>query len=194
MKESFFRALASLLRRLTSRLDMADGRHHLALIKSKGHGVGIWGRVSISGHANIVLGNNVHIGKNAFIKAEGGLKIGDNTHISRNLVLYTMNHRYDGERIPYDETHVLKPVEIGKNVWIGMNVCVAPGSKIGDGAIIGMGTVVSGIVPPMAIIGSEKWRTLGFRDEAHYQELDNQGSYAGPNGFQYEAEGRRRGK
>src|SRR5687768_7284401 len=93
MKESLLRTLAILLRRLTNGLDMAHGRHQLALIKSKGHGVGIWGKASISGHDNIVLGNNVHIGKNAFIKAEGGLRIGDNTHISRNLVLYTMNHR-----------------------------------------------------------------------------------------------------
>jgi acetyltransferase-like isoleucine patch superfamily enzyme len=184
-QETLILAVAELVNRLRRTLDLANGKHHLAKIRSKGKGVGIWGSATISGHDHIVLGNNVHIGDKAYIKAGGGLTIGDNTHISRNLVLYTQNHRYDGGRIPYDETSVLKSVVIGRNVWIGMNVCITPGTKIGDGAIVGMGTVVSGVVPPMAIIGSQKWRTLAQRDEAHYNDLDKNGAYAGPNGWPY---------
>ena len=134
---------------------------------------------------NILIGNNVHIGNNAWIRAEGGLTIGDNTHISRNLVLYTINHCYDGCRLPYDEQLAKKPVVIGRNVWIGMNVCIVPGTKIGDGAVIGMGVVVSGEVPPLSIIGNQKWRILGFRNKDDYVRLDKSGKYGGPNGVPF---------
>ena len=73
-----------------------------------------------------VIENNVHIGENAFIRAEGGLFIGENTHVSRNLMLYTVNHNYKGKNVPYDETVIKKPVHIEKNVWIGMNVNILP--------------------------------------------------------------------
>ena len=130
----------------------------------------------------VSLGSNVHIGENAFIRGEGGLYIGDNTRISRNLVLYTMNHRYQGDRLPYDDGRVMKPVYIGKNVWIGMNVCIAPGTRIGDGVIVGMGTTVSGEIPELSIIGSPPWRLLGRRNPEHYARLENEGSYADPYG------------
>lgn len=146
----------------------------------------MWGAARITGIENCVFGSNVHIGNNAFIRAEGGLRIGDNTHISRNLLLYTINHRYNGRRLPYDEEIVHRPVEIGRNVWIGMNVCITPGTKIGEGAIIGMGCVVSGEVPPLAIVGSEKWRILARRDEAEYRELEMAGEYGGADGIKFE--------
>ena len=136
----------------------------------------------------MVVGHNVHFGDNAFIRAEGGLVIGDNTHISRNLVLYTINHDYDGTRIPYDDRMVEKPVTIGRNVWIGMNVCIAPGTVIGDGAIVALGTAVSGTVPPLAIVGGRKWKVLGMRDESTYKSMDKQKAYGGPDGIPFELE------
>lgn len=72
-------------------------------LKKCGKNVHFNGISKIYGLENIEIGNNVHIGENAYIRGEGGLIIGDNTHISRNLVLYTVNHNYEGERLPYDE-------------------------------------------------------------------------------------------
>jgi acetyltransferase-like isoleucine patch superfamily enzyme len=128
--------------------------------------------IRLSGAESMTVGRNVHIGENAFIRAEGGLTIGDNTRISRNLVLYTVNHRHEGNVLPFDDGSIRKPVVIGRNVWIGMNVCVTPGTVIGDGVIVGMGTTVSGEVPPLAIIAGQKWRVIGQRNEEHYRELD----------------------
>jgi maltose O-acetyltransferase len=148
-----------------------------------GPGCRIHGRPTITGAMHARLGANVHLGTGAFIRAEGGLSIGDNTHISRNLVLYTINHDYAGERLPYDERMRERPVVIGRNVWIGMNVCIAPGTTIGDGAIVGMGTVVFGDVPAGAIIGAASWQQIGERDADHYRRLDEAGSYGGANGL-----------
>ena len=149
---------------------------------SAGRGVRILAGAEITAPHRIEVGDNVHIGTGAFIRAEGGLKIGDHTHISRNLLLYTMNHDVEGEWLPYGAAIIAKPVVIGRNVWIGMNVCIAPGTTIGDGAIIGMGTVVAGTVPPMAIVASQPWRTIGHRDAAHYEELDQLGRHRGASG------------
>lgn len=128
----------------------------------------------------ISIGNNVHIGENCFIRGEGGLTIGDNTVISRNLILYTINHRYEGTLLPYDQELEKQTVTIGRNVWIGMNVCIAPGTTIGDGAIIALGAVVSGEVGPGEIVGAQRFRILKHRNNERYRELDEQQAYADP--------------
>ena len=169
--------------RIQRRINDSANTRILRNLKSVGHGVRINGRITASGLRNIEVHDNVHIGNNAFIRGEGGLVIGANTHISRNLVLYTINHDFHGRCLPYDDNQIEKPVVIGKNVWIGMNVCIAPGTQIGDGAIIGMGCTVFGDVPAKAIIGNQKWRVLGNRDDEHYERLESQQLYGGANGI-----------
>jgi acetyltransferase-like isoleucine patch superfamily enzyme len=158
------------------------GARRLAGFGSVGRSVHVSSDAVITAAERIEVGDNVHIGTGAFIRAEGGLRIGSNTHISRNVLIYTYNHDIEGEALPYDAAKVLRPVEIGRDVWIGMNVCIAPGTSIGDGAVVGMGTVVSGEVPALAIIASQKWRQVGTRDEAHYRDLVARGRVRGPGG------------
>jgi acetyltransferase-like isoleucine patch superfamily enzyme len=125
----------------------------------------------------IKIGKNVCIGARSRIYANGGLEIGDNTRISANVVVLTENHRYEADRLPYGYQNDERPIKIGRNVWIGLNVCITPGTIIGDGAIIGMGSVVSGRVPPLAIVGPAKWRVLLYRDKEKYRRLDTAGQY-----------------
>lgn len=139
----------------------------------------IWNFIS---PRKIILGNNVHIGHNAYFHGGGGLIIGDNTHISRNVTIYTNNHDYNGKSLPYDNKSMFKPVSIGKNVWIGMNVSIVPGVTIGDGAIIGLGTVVNRNVESLEIVGSPKTINLKHRDLKHYKELVYKNKYGGING------------
>lgn len=141
------------------------------------------GRIrKFSGFDKAVIEKNVHIGDNVFIRANGGLFIGENTHISRNFVCYTMNHDYEGQRLPIDDNDVYKPVHIGKNVWIGMNVVVAPGTVIEDGVIVGAGCTVAGHVPALSIIGNQKYRVLKKRDKEHYERLEREKKYGGISG------------
>jgi acetyltransferase-like isoleucine patch superfamily enzyme len=150
--------------------------------QSCGYGVRINGKITIHNPINIVVGNNVHIGKGCFFSAKGGLTIGDNTHISRNVTIYTSNHNYKGKALPYDHLENPKPVSIGKNVWIGMNVCITPGVRIGEGAIIGLGSVISQDVPPGSIVGSAPQRLIKTRERGHYEKLVNGQKYGGING------------
>lgn len=129
-------------------------------------------------HANKVeLGSNIHIGENAWWRADAGIEIGDNTIISRNSVMFTANHNYEGETLPYDRTFKYGKITIGSNVWIGMNVMINQGVTIGDGAIIAMGTVVSKDVPPLAIVGSHGSRILKYRDKDHYENCVKEGRF-----------------
>ena len=131
------------------------------------------------------LGTNVHIGRDAFIKADGGLEIGSNTHLSRAVTIYTFSHNYEGDALPYDETFLYRPVRIGRNVWIGMNVCIAPGTTIGDGAIIGIGAVAHGTIGPGEIVVAGGSQTVRTRDSDRYARLEASGAFGGPDGVPY---------
>lgn len=155
---------------------------YYAKTKKIGKCVRFNGISSISGFDNLEIGNNVHIGDNAHIKAEGGLYIGDNTHISRNLILYTVNHNYQGELLPYDNTEVEKKVVIEKNVWIGINVTILPGTYIEEGCIIGAGSVVAGKISKLSIYGASLAQIIANRDENHYHTLTKNKLFGGING------------
>jgi acetyltransferase-like isoleucine patch superfamily enzyme len=142
----------------------------------------IRGTSLITGAERIVIGDNVHIGDNATIRGDGGLRIGSHTHISRNIVIYTVNHNYEGKRLPFDETVVEKPVDIGEAVWIGINVIILPGVEVGEGAVIGAGSVVARSIPPLAIAGGNPCRVLKYRDAEHFQSLKTAGCFGGVNG------------
>ena len=154
----------------------------LSTLQSCGRGVTINGEIYISSRQAVSIGNNVHIGDNAFFKTEGGLTIGDNTHISRNVTIYTTNHNYDGQALPYDGDVVFRPVSIGKNVWIGMNVSIVPGVRIGDGAIVGLGSVVVKDVPPYTIVGGVPAKKIAERNLQNYRKLDENKSFGGVDG------------
>ena len=144
-----------------------------------GEGVRLVGFSKFVQPSQIKLGNNVFIGGNAWFRAGGGIEIGDNTQISRNCAIFAASHNYKGKCLPYDDTLITKPVRIGRNVWIGMSVNIIPGITIGDGAIVALGTTVVKDVPALAIVGGAEQRVLGYRDKAHYESLDSQGSYRG---------------
>lgn len=156
-------------------------RYHRRM-KRVGRGVRFNGVSRFTGLAQIEIGDNVHIGANAFVRGEGGLRIGDNVHVSRNLVLYTHSHEYEGDRLPYGSALRLRPVEIGRNAWIGMNVVILPGARIGEGAIVGAGAVVHGEVPPLAIVGAAAPAVIGARDAERYRRLDEARAYGGRGG------------
>ncbi len=136
----------------------------------------------ITGLSQIEIGDNVVVGENACIRGEGGLSVGDNCHFSRNLVIYTHSHNYDGSALPYDDTFRFRKVTIERNVWVGMNVTILPGAHIKEGAIIGAAAVVAGTVEPLAIVGAAVAHPIKYRDKEHYDTLESERRYCGPNG------------
>ncbi len=61
---------------------------------------------------------------------------------------------------------------VGNDVWIGYGATILPGVTIGDGAVIGSMSVVTGDVPPYAIVGGNPARVIRHRfDEATVARL-----------------------
>lgn len=117
----------------------------------------------------------MHIGSGTEIQAEGGLKLGSNVLISYNCVIWTINHDYEGDLIPYDFKRIKRPVTISDNVWIGRNVIINGGVRIGEGAVIGMGSVVTKNIPPLAVVGGNPARIIKFRSLEKYLKLKESG-------------------
>jgi acetyltransferase-like isoleucine patch superfamily enzyme len=122
----------------------------------------------------IVIGNNVTIGRGAFIRTKGGkIIIGDNSAIGARCILVTRNtditigknhmmgafvyigtgsHQYAIKDIPMNrQPYIAKPVRIEEDVWIGIRATVLPGSTIRTGSVIGACSLVAGEIAPYTV-------------------------------------------
>ncbi|MFN1835342.1 acyltransferase [Balneola sp. MJW-20] len=122
------------------------------------------------------LGNNVHF-NGISIRGKGAVTIGNNFHSGPEIIIFTENHNYRGDRIPYDNTFIIKDVRIEDNVWLGAKVLILPGVTIGEGAIIQAGAVVVNDIPALGIAGGNPAKVFTYRDENHYQSLKKQGKF-----------------
>ncbi len=52
---------------------------------------------------------------------------------------------------------------VGNDVWIGREAMILPGARIGDGAVIGTRAVVSGEIPPYAVVIGNPGRVVRRR-------------------------------
>lgn len=123
---------------------------------------------TIDGPEHLHFTGNAHVGRHTEIMADGGITIGNNVVISYHCVLWSIDHRYQGESLPYDKARIRRPIVIHDNVWIGRNAIVRGGVTIGEGAVVAIGSVVTRDVPPLAVVGGNPARVLKFRDAAHY--------------------------
>lgn len=136
-------------------INKSCGLYIKSRIKNKGIDLRIHGLIDITDIDQFSIGDYCRIGVGAFLFCKGGLKIGNNVQISRNLTIYTANHNYNSNILPYDNNYICKSVEIKDNVWIGMNVSILPGVTIGKNVIIGMGAVITKSIPDNAIVVGE---------------------------------------
>ena len=100
---------------------------------------------------NIHLGAGVFVNFNCTILDLARVDIGARTLIGPGVQILTPDHPRDaGERAMGLERGC--PVRIGDDVWIGGGAIILPGVSVGDGAIVGAGSVVTGDVPPGAVV------------------------------------------
>lgn len=125
---------------------------------------------------NTVIGNNCSF-NGIKITGDGVVTIGDNFHSGKECMIITNNHNYEGEKLPYDDTYIVRDVNIGENVWIGNRVLILGGSNIGEGAIIQAGSVVVGNIPALAIAGGHPAKQFKTRNADHYYRLKSEGKY-----------------
>jgi len=122
--------------------------------------------------------------KDLNIDENSNLTIGKYCSIALGVEIFLGgNHRFD-----FITTALLDPnqrgrikskgdINIGNDVWIGYQATILSGTTIGDGAVVGAKSVVSGTIPPYAIVAGNpgsiiKYRfdqeTIGFLLEARW--------------------------
>lgn len=144
-------------------------------VKSYKGGIHIGGKTSLSSKTE--LGRNVSF-NGMTINGIGSVIIGDNFHSGTDCLIITSIHNYDfGKKIPYDDTHIEKPVIIHDNVWLGDRVTILGKVTIGEGAIVQAGAVVIKDVPDGAIVGGNPAQIFKYRNMEHYYDLKSKKMY-----------------
>ncbi|WP_052722993.1 acyltransferase [Methanosarcina lacustris] len=103
---------------------------------------------------NIEIGNDVFIGKNAYISIHNSLKIGNSVMIGPNVTIIGGDHNFaiKGKKMSQVKSGGINlPIVIQDDVWIGANVTILKGVVIGEGSIIGAGSVVTKAIPKYTI-------------------------------------------
>lgn len=168
MLEMFFRTLNAVKRVFhTSRVKR--------ICASCGEELRVNGKTIIS--PNTHLGHHVNI-NGMIINGKGEVYIGNYFHSGAECLIITQNHNYDnGSAIPYDDSYIVKSVDIKDNVWLGSRVTILPGVTINEGAIIQAGSVVTQDIPYCGIAGGAPAVVFKYRDIEHYEKLKAEGRF-----------------
>lgn len=133
--------------------------------------------------AEVSLGRELRIMRDATIRVAGELVIGDRVFLNRGCNLVVLRRVFIGsdtligEMVSiHDDDHaigvefdgvpmgqrpmVVSDVIIGSNVWIGAHSTVVRGVRIGDGAVIGANSVVTRDVEPGTIVAGAPARLI----------------------------------
>lgn len=108
---------------------------------------------------NLKIVNHVMIGSGVNIYNKGEVSIGENVIISEGVFLCTASHDVESPIMRL----VVRPINIGSNVWIGAKATILPGVTIGEGAVVGACAVVAKDVPPWAVVVGNPAKVVKFR-------------------------------
>lgn len=107
---------------------------------------------------NVSLGNYTSVGIRCSVQAE--TKIGDHVMMGPECLIYTINHRFNKEKLRFEGYTEREPVIIEDRVWLGARCIILPGVTIGKGATIGAGAVVTKDVPAYAVAAGNPARIV----------------------------------
>jgi acetyltransferase-like isoleucine patch superfamily enzyme len=152
---------------------------------SKVYGSRLDGNIKVAAGCNISrveLYGNIQIGRysslngpNTDIVAEGGnVIIGQFCSIARNVSIQLSNHRIDVVSSYPIQKNIFKEsgksdftskgnVVIGNDVWIGSHSVILSGTKIHHGAVVAANSVVTGDIPPYAIVAGSPAKVIRYR-------------------------------
>lgn len=118
------------------------------------------GENSHMNYENVIVGNDVYIGRNAeFLCSRAKIIIGDHIMFGPHVFCITGDHRTDisnrlmdsitdNEKLPEND----QPIRFHGDNWIGANSTILKGVSIGFGSVIAAGSVVTRDVPPYTIV------------------------------------------
>jgi acetyltransferase-like isoleucine patch superfamily enzyme len=122
-----------------------------SIIQSSGGTIQFGRKCAISSFNHIAAGN-------ADIIAGDYVRTG--AHVS---IIATTREYGQRDRLIIEQGYKDRGIRIGNDVLIGANSVLVDGCTIGDGAVIGVGSVVTGNVPPYAIVFGSPAKVIFWR-------------------------------
>jgi len=119
------------------------GKVYGLFLKGSGRNLQISRSVHILYPRNLVVGNNVFIGFNSWINAQGGVALDDEVMLGPFTAVSSSNHTRVNGSYRFGE-HSLKSINIGKGVWVAAHCTVLAGAKIHKGVLVAAGCIVTG--------------------------------------------------
>jgi acetyltransferase-like isoleucine patch superfamily enzyme len=111
---------------------------------------------------SITIGDDVHIGRFAYVTAIEGIHIGSGSVLSEHVYITDHSHGFDPDAgLIMKQRPVTKgPVRIGAHCFLGYRVAVMPGVVLGDHCVVGANSVVTRPFPPYSMIAGAPARLL----------------------------------
>ncbi len=112
----------------------------------------------------LTIGNHTGIGSSCSFTVGKRIDIGRHCRIAPGVWIFdSPGHPADPAArlagLPPSDDEV-RPVTIGDNVWIGGGSIIFPGVTIGNGSVVAAGSVVTGDVPPNALVAGNPARRI----------------------------------
>lgn len=116
-------------------------------------------------------GSQIEIGDNSGIGVDcciyGPVKIGHDVMMGPEVLIFTVNHRFNRLDIPMCQQGrcAPKPVIIEDDVWIAARVIILPGVRVSRGAVLGANAIITKDVPEYAIVGGNPAAIIRYRTD-----------------------------
>jgi putative colanic acid biosynthesis acetyltransferase WcaF len=109
---------------------------------------------------NLKIGSFSTIGPHVNVYNQGKITIGNNTVISQKSYLCASTHDFQIPNYPL----IVKPIDIGDQVWVATDVFIGPGVEIGEGVVVGARAAVFGKVSPWIVVGGNPAKFIKKRE------------------------------
>lgn len=118
-----------------------------------GH-VGLYPGVQLScmGRGRITIGDGTYLNRSTRVYAGREVRIG------RNCMIAWENVITDTDGVTFGARSSAGPLVIGDRVWIGARCVIAGALTIGEGAIVAANSLITGDVPPRAVVAGRPAR------------------------------------
>jgi acetyltransferase-like isoleucine patch superfamily enzyme len=119
------------------------------------------------------IGAKTVIGQECTISAFQHVNIGRECIIADRVMLIDFDHGVVEVERPIRLQGIYKrDVDVGHNVWIGYGACILRGVAVGENSVIGTSAVVTGEVPPNAIVGGAPARVIRMREAPRHMRWE----------------------
>ena len=113
----------------------------------------------------ITFGKNCAIGAfNSIVAGRAEIVVGDHVRMGSHISFIASTRKYGRkDQLIVEQGFTDKGIRVGNDVLIGTRAVLLDGCEVGDGAVIGVGSIVSGKVPPYAVVFGAPAKVIFWR-------------------------------